>query len=44
MWVNDLLLFTNSKDRMDALKRELANQFEITNLGEPNKLVGIEIT
>ena len=44
VWVDDLLLFTNSKDRMDALKRELANQFEITDLGEPNKLVGIEIT
>ena len=29
---------------MDALKRELENQFEITDLGEPNKLIGIEIT
>ena len=44
MWVDDLLLFTNSKERMDALKGELANQFEITDLGEPNKLVSIEIT
>ena len=44
VWVDDLLLFTNSKDRMDALKRELANQFKITDLGEPNKLVGIKIT
>jgi hypothetical protein len=44
VWVDDLLLFTNSKDRMDILKRELSNQFEITDLGEPNKLIGIEIT
>jgi hypothetical protein len=44
MWVDDLLLFTKAKVTMNNLKRELGNLFEITDLGEPSKLVGIEIT
>ena len=44
VWVDDLLLFTKDKIQMDNLKRELDNLFEITDLGEPSKLVGIEIT
>jgi hypothetical protein len=44
VWVDDLLLFTKAKVTMDNLKRELGNLFEITNLGKPSKLVGIEIT
>ena len=44
VWVDDLLLFTKSKEQMNNLKGELSNLFEITDLGEPNKLIGIEIT
>ena len=42
MWVDDLLLFTN-KDAMGTLKRKLRDLLDITDLGEPNKLVGLEI-
>ena len=43
VWVDDLLLFTNMPDIMRHLKVELQNLFEITNMGEPSKIVGIEI-
>jgi len=43
VWVDDLLLFTKTEAQMTNLKRELGDLFEITDLGEPNKLVGIEI-
>ena len=42
VWVNNLLLFTNSKERMVRLKDILKGLFDITNLGEPNKLVRLE--
>ena len=44
VWVDDLLLFTNSKPQMTALKKELQTLFDVTDLGELNKLVGIKIT
>ena len=44
VWVDNLLLFTNSKGLMHDLKAELRGLFDITDLGEPSKLVGIEIT
>ena len=40
VWVDNLLLFMNTKDCMEYLER----LFDITDLGEPNKLVGIEFT
>ena len=43
VWVDDLLLFTNSKEKMVKLKSDLTKLFDITDLGEPNKLVGLEI-
>ncbi|GBE87159.1 hypothetical protein SCP_1004060 [Sparassis crispa] len=43
VWVDDLLIFTNDCALMDQLKRELRNMFEVTDLGEPQKIVGIEI-
>ncbi len=43
VWVDDLLLFTDTEDLMKNLKRELGELFEVTDLGEPNKIVGIEI-
>ena len=44
IWVDDLLLFTNSKEQMVKLKDDLRGLFDITDLGEPNKLVGLEFT
>ena len=44
VWVDDLLLFTNAEKRMKQLKRELGELFEVTDLGEPSKIVGIEIS
>ena len=44
VWVDNLLLFTNSKEKMSKLKSELKGLFDITDLGEPNKLVGLEFT
>ena len=43
VWVDDLLLFTSDSNLMENMKLELKLVFEITNLGEPAKIVGIEI-
>jgi transposase InsO family protein len=42
-WVDDLLLFTETAQLMDALKAELKTLFDISDLGSPQKIVGIEI-
>ena len=42
VWVDDLLLFTNNEYQMGKLKRELKNTFDVTDLGEPRKIVGID--
>ena len=43
VWVDDLLLFASDTKLMTKLKLELKSTFEITDLGEPAKIVGIEI-
>ena len=43
VWVDDLLLFTNSSREMETLKKQLKAVFEINDLGEPNTIIGIEI-
>ena len=43
VWVDDLLLFTDTEKRMKNLKSELGELFEVTDLGEPSKIVGIEM-
>jgi hypothetical protein len=43
VWVDDLLIFTNDPKLMNDLKKELQDMFEVTDLGDPNKIVGIEI-
>ena len=43
VWVNDLLLFASNKELMTKMKSELQSIFEITDLGEPTRIVGIEI-
>ena len=42
-WVDDLLLFTETAQFMNTLKAELKTVFDVTDLGSPQKIVGIEI-
>jgi hypothetical protein len=44
VWVDDLLLFTMTDMSMQIMKQDIHSQWEMTNLGEPTKIVGIEIT
>ena len=43
IWVDDLLLFTSTRNLMMSLKVQLQSMFEVTDLGDPKKIVGIEI-
>ena len=43
VWVDDLLLFASIDRVMINLKGELSSTFDVTDLGEPSKIVGIEI-
>jgi hypothetical protein len=44
VWVDDLLLFATSDKMMDHMKNSLRSEWELTDLGEPRKIIGIEIT
>src|SRR5712691_831153 len=44
VWVDDLLLFTTITSLMDKMKSDIESEWEVTDLGEPSKIVGIEIT
>jgi hypothetical protein len=44
VWVDDLLLFTSTDKGMQEIKDLLQSEWEMTDLGEPTKIVGIEIT
>jgi hypothetical protein len=44
VWVDDLLLFATSDDLMNKMKKEIQSEWEVTDLGEPAKIIGIEIT
>lgn len=43
IWVDDLLLFTTSDLLMERMKDNIWLEWETTDLGEPTKIVGIEI-
>jgi len=43
VWVDDFLLFTTSDEMMDHMKNMLHSKWQITDLGEPTKIIGIEI-
>ncbi len=43
VWVDDLLLFATLTLVMNKLKEELNGMFELTDLGGPTKIVGLEI-
>ena len=44
VWVDDLMLFATSKSLMAKMKTDIKSEWEVTDLGEPTKIVGIEIT
>ena len=44
VWVDDLLLFADSAESMEAIKHDIRTEWETTDMGEPAKIVGIEIS
>ncbi len=44
IWVDDLLLFVMMDELIEQTKAYLEAEWELTDLGEPVKIVGIEIT
>jgi hypothetical protein len=43
VWVDDLLLFATSNNLMNKMKDQIKSIWEVTNLGDPAKIIGIEI-
>jgi len=44
VWVNDLLLFAIMVILMEKMKTDIKSEWEVMDLGDPKKIVGIEIT
>ena len=44
IWVDDLLLFASSEQPMQRMKNDICSQWETTDMGDPSKIEGIEIT
>ena len=44
VWVDDLLLFATSEDLMNKMKSEIQSEWTVTDMGDPQKIIGIEIT
>ena len=44
VWVDDLLLFAKPNKLMEQTKSDLRTEWEVTDLGEPTKIIGVEIT
>ena len=44
LYVDDILLTSNCETKMEEIKNELLKEFELSDLGEPKKFLGIEIT
>jgi len=44
VWVDDLLLFASSEEAMDKMVNQIKSEWQITDLGEPQKIISIEIT
>jgi len=43
VWVDDLLVFTKTVEEGDELARNLKDEFEVNDIGEPKMIIGIEI-
>ena len=44
VWVDNILLFATSIELRDKARSDISDEWEVTDLGEPTKIVGIEIT
>ena len=44
VWVDNLLLFASSDEMMEHMKSSIESEWQATDLGEPSKIIGIEIT
>ena len=44
VWVDDLLFFASLEQLMQHMKNDICSQWETTDMGDPSKIVGIEIT
>jgi len=44
VWVDDLLIFATMIDLQDKARMDVAKDWEVTDLSEPQKIIGIEIT
>ena len=44
VWVNNLPLFASGDDLMRKMKEEIKASWDVTNMGEPKKIIGIEIS
>ena len=44
VWVNDLLLFATFDNLMMKMKEKFKSEWEVTNLGKPAKIIGIDLT
>jgi Reverse transcriptase (RNA-dependent DNA polymerase) len=44
VWVDDLLMFTMMDTSMETMKQDICSEWETTDLREPTKIIGIEIT
>ncbi|KDR75264.1 hypothetical protein GALMADRAFT_24757, partial [Galerina marginata CBS 339.88] len=43
VWVDDLMIFTDKSDEMNEIKAYLKKEFEISDLGEPKLIIGLEV-
>ena len=43
VWVDDLLLFTSSAQLCEQMKKDLQSEWEITDLGEPAKIIDVMV-
>jgi hypothetical protein len=44
VWVDDLILISNTSSEADQVEKELSQEFDIKLLGEPALLLGIQVT
>ena len=44
LWVDDLLLFTSNDAMMEHMKGSTESEWQATDLGEPSKIIGTEMT
>ena len=43
VWVDDLFIFTKTVKELDAVKQQLKGIFDVKDIGEPGKIIDIEI-